>query len=439
MLVVNKIRRFFESPWFAVILFACSALSVIYGKEVAGTIVLANIAGLVLIFCPSPLISMFPVMFLGMVSIRCYDSAGIFLPLWHYALFPVVAIVFNLIFYRKRFTLGKSAYGVLAVAVAITLGGIGSISPEEYFSPTALFYVVALGFGMFFAYLILNSRIAENEHFNIYEKFVDLMICVTLFAAFMVFYQYYVDFSVIIEERDLPQFQWSNNISTFLMIAMPYPLYRARKNPWVLLVFLLNYAAIILSSSRGGWVMGTVEFVICLLFSRKIAFRKKWLHALFCVGALAIAAFVAITVYKMTPYYSEGKDLILSDEARVKLLKRSIEDFRGAPIFGKGIGSRANYDLYSGKKGTMIWYHMMIPQIIGSMGCLGIAAYGYQLFGRVRLVFKNFTPYTCTLGLSYLGLFLMSQVNPGEFCPLPYGLLAVLTFIMIEKFNKIKA
>ena len=37
------------------------------------------------------------------------------------------------------------------------------------------------------------------------------------------------------------------------------------------------------------------------------------------------------------------------------------------------------------------------------------------------------------LGVSYLGILLMSQVNPGEFCPLPFELLTVLLFILQER------
>ena len=75
---------------------------------------------------------------------------------------------------------------------------------------------------------------------------------------------------------------------------------------------------------------------------------------------------------------------------------------------------------------------MMIPQIYGSMGTVGIIAYAYQFVGRVKLALSKYSLYVTTLLLSYGGLFLMSQVNPGEFCPIPYGLIAVIIFIMME-------
>ena len=77
--------------------------------------------------------------------------------------------------------------------------------------------------------------------------------------------------------------------------------------------------------------------------------------------------------------------------------------------------------------------NMMIPQIIGSMGTLGIVAYTFRLVTQLRLVWQKRNLMTAMLALSYLGLLLMSQVNPGEFCPLPYGLLATIIFIMIEE------
>ena len=75
---------------------------------------------------------------------------------------------------------------------------------------------------------------------------------------------------------------------------------------------------------------------------------------------------------------------------------------------------------------------MMIPQIFGSMGLVGVLGYGYQFVTRFILVLKKRSAEAVTLGLSYLGLFLMSQVNPGEFCPMPYALVATLIFVLVE-------
>ena len=84
----------------------------------------------------------------------------------------------------------------------------------------------------------------------------------------------------------------------------------------------------------------------------------------------------------------------------------------------------------------MVWYHMMIPQIVGSLGLVGMFCYGKQIVERFAMIFKKRDIYVWVLGLSYIGMFLMSQVNPGEFCPLPYELLVVINFIMVEKYQE---
>ena len=125
--------------------------------------------------------------------------------------------------------------------------------------------------------------------------------------------------------------------------------------------------------------------------------------------------------------------LISSNSARMNLLKRMVEDFKHNPIFGVGIGYTGNSDIYSPVKGAMNWYHMWFAQVIGGLGIVGILAYGYQLTDRVRLFFANRSMLHMTFFLSYIGLFLMSQVNPGEFCPVPYAMLGVTYFVMMEK------
>ena len=81
----------------------------------------------------------------------------------------------------------------------------------------------------------------------------------------------------------------------------------------------------------------------------------------------------------------------------------------------------------------------MIPQIIGSMGAVGILAYGFNIISRFMIIIKKKSRLCTVLGLSYLGLLLMSQVNPGEFCPLPYALVGVIIFILAENSGAQKA
>ena len=123
----------------------------------------------------------------------------------------------------------------------------------------------------------------------------------------------------------------------------------------------------------------------------------------------------------------------LKGEDRYIMLLQAIENFKKRPLLGTGIlDDSIAYGEYN-VKGTMTWYHMMIPQIIGSMGLVGVVAYAYQIWGRVKLIFTKKNAWSLCLGISYLGILLMSQVNPGEFCPIPFELLTVLLFIFQEE------
>ena len=111
------------------------------------------------------------------------------------------------------------------------------------------------------------------------------------------------------------------------------------------------------------------------------------------------------------------------------LFKKAWENFLSHPLFGVGMGA--------GNTGESVlngfWTHNYFLQILGSMGMLGALAYGYQLFVRVRLALAHPSALRLIVFLSYLGIFLASMLQPGEFCPMPYELLAVGLFVILER------
>ena len=81
----------------------------------------------------------------------------------------------------------------------------------------------------------------------------------------------------------------------------------------------------------------------------------------------------------------------------------------------------------------MVFYHNSLLQILGSMGLMGLAAYGTLLWGRVRLLLRGGEA-AHLVGLFYLGMQLTSLTNPGLFCPLPSAMLTVLAFAVLERY-----
>lgn len=438
---LSALREFVWGRGYMALCFFAAAFGVVTGWEIPCAVVLGYIASAVLILSPHWMPAFLPILMISATVTRFYDCFDALIGYWWVLIVPACAIVFHIVRYRRPLSVGRSFWGLCAVAVAVTLGGLGSLSLQEYFRPIALFYVIGLGAGMVVFYLLLRSewssateaQTGRDRHFFACTMYLWGLIC-----AFMVFFNIAMQWDTVIEKNLLPEIQWSNNVSTMMMFALPFPFYFARDRIGHLAAAYGMYFAILCTGSRGGWVCGTAEFLVCVVYGvvvQKGRMRKIASVAVLAAFVTAIAVFhkPVFSTLGIDRYFRDGgKDLISDDEARARLLVRSWEDFRSAPIFGRGLAYSGNADIYAPKKGAMHFYHMMIPQIIGSMGCVGIAAYGYQFIDRLRIAFRRVNAYTFCLFLSYMGIFLMSQVNPGEFCPVPYQMVTVILFVLLE-------
>ncbi len=429
----SKINSMLMSPWLGLAEFIMAAIIIACDLEVAGAMIFVWVIIAKLVLCNDILAPFLPFCLMCVFLSDCYDSADIFLPYIWMAVPVAAAIITHLIAYRPR-KLRKDVnlWGSIAVTAAVTLGGLGTISAEDYFAPTALYYVGFLGFGMLAAYFVTRNYIRVQSGYDVFHRFAGALYAMGLLACFSIGCFYARDLSTFIETGELVEFQCSNNLATMLMIAMPFPCYFAvRYSRWHLAGLGAIFGAIVLSGSRGGLLMGTVELLICFIYLYYSDKKFRWVYVLTVIG-LCVVGFFSRDL--LTALYSvEDTGLFISPtESRMGLLKRSLEDLSSNVVFGRGLGYRGNEDLYSPVKGAMHWYHMMIPQIIGSLGLFGVAGYLIQFVIRAYTVFRRISVYKLALGVSYAGLFLMSQVNPGEFCPIPYALIGVLLFVMAE-------
>lgn len=432
------------------VLFLLAAVIILLNIEIAGAVVFVFIISAVLVLSSRLTDAMLPAMLLSVFVTRCYNSADAFLAVAWAAVPPVFAVIFHFVKYGKPIRVGKSFYGLCAVTVAITLGGLGTIGAADYFYPTSLFYVFGLGVGLVLFYLLVKSQLTSDAPAEI----LKIMYITGLLACFCVIRFYIERWDVFCEINRFPFLRSGNNLATFLMLAMPFPLYYARKRHVDLVCMVLMYVCTVFTGSRGGIFMGTVEFVL-LVFVYVLSIRRKAVKLALCVLLIVAIVFGAFFVMPRVLELcgaklssdddDDGFDItelinlikkVCSDDSRESLLSRMIKDFKSNPVFGVGIGYKGNSDIYNPVKGAMNWYHMWFAQIIGGLGLVGIAAYAYQGVGRIIVFVKNRKAENVIFFLSYIGLFLMSQVNPGEFCPVPYAILAVTYFIMMEEGSR---
>lgn len=413
-----------------------------------GLQVLVLITSVMLVISSRLTDAMLPAMLLAVIATVCYNSAAKFTsPTFIWVAVPAVAsVIFHFIKYRKPFRIGRSFWGLCAISVALILGGIGHITASDYFGGAALFYVFGLGLGMVVFYLLLKTQVEHDTPENVARN----LYIVGLIASFSIFWLYVSNWDLA--KNGLIEAQFGNNISTMIMMAMPFAFYYTSKKSFNFISIIAMLLALVLSGSRGGLVMGGIEVAILLVvyavFYDKmddgVIIRRVVYFGILIVTAVLMWYYlpeIAGTMRLIERANETRFDIIKSlindtfsdKETRVQLLKRMVEDFRSNPIFGVGIGYTGNSDLYSPVKGAMNWYHMWIAQVVGSLGVVGILGYGYQLVDRVIILLKNRNFTNLTMFMSYVGLFLMSQVNPGEFCPVPYAMLAVTYFAFMEK------
>ena len=434
----RKGSKLFLNKYFSLFIFCAACAVCVFEWEILGAVAFVSLICAALVFCDDILASALPFLLMCVFVTKCYNSASTFIKYWWMAFPAIFALVFHFTVYRKRLSVGKSFWGLIAVAVAISLGGVSWISGYEYFSATALYYTFFLGFGMVLLYLLLKSQLMAKRDYDVKEKLVELLYIMGLFTCFMVLLNVLPKTDFIGGLKITGEFQPSNNTCTFLMFALPAPFFYVRRSRLHLISPFFMVACMILGGSRSAIAFGVAELGICLIVSALWDKKRRFLYiclALSLVAALAVFKSEIVELLQGANMYPLVKD----GEPRMRLIGRAFEMLKKNPVFGHGLGYRGNFDLYNPKSGAMGWYHMMIPQIVGSLGIVGIAAYLFQATLHISIIAKALKKAknggyatVATLSLSYMGIFMMSQVNPGLFCPLPYGLMATVIFAVMD-------
>lgn len=358
----------------------------------------------------------------------------------------VLAIVLHIIIYPKPFVPGSTFPGLLAAAAAALLGGLGTITAKEYFEPTALGYTLLLSLGLIFAYYVFVSQLRGMDRTVLATEFLKTMLLCGLLCGQMILMPYIRALlrdgmaSGISEALTLELEAIRNPCVTILVTTMAAPFYFALRNrnslPAKTLFFVTGcglYCICLISMSRAGMLIGTGQAAICithtLVREKKPAVRM--LNAAILIVGISVLGIVFRDTIRSILEIRFGEGLIRGDESRVYLLIRSLEDWKRNPLFGAGLGYQGNWDIYWAE-GCICWYHSFFPQIYGSMGLFGLVAWGYQMFLRGRVMLRHWDKCSISISLIYIGLFLFSQTDPGEFSPLPYALIAVLAFVILE-------
>ncbi len=451
---INKIRDFlFSDKWVAILfvvaaVFACLDSFYARGSDtnhqfaIAGTVVLAYFTGFCFLFTGDILAMLIPLMFTYLVAIRCYNSLNDFLSIIWLAIPLIGIIIFNLVVYRKKLSAKGSQFKpMMFVSFAVIMGGFGFMSAKEYFAGSSIYHMLGMGFGMVLVYCYLYAKIDVTKKYSLIEQLTRIMVIIGIFATFMVIAHYLININLAIDKGGIFFIRWRNNISTILMITMPFTFLQGDKKPHAIVFGFLFFLAMLLSGSRGGMVFGAIELVMCIVMFVLYDKRRRLAYVIICVcvvfGLLIflpqITKFLNNTFVRL---FNVLNDFLIGGEdteTRVRHYARGVQDFLKHPVLGTGLGYMGNRDIFKNKAGALCWYHCEPIQIAASFGIVGIIAFVYQFIKRNMLIWKKATLFNMTVFLSYISLEMMSLVNPGILCPVPYLLLITLFLVIVEK------
>lgn len=453
--IFRKIESFALSELYAPILFLAVYGFVVLDAPVAAVCLLLLVECIVCLASDDLIPMLLPLLLLFCVAFLCQEYfATDLLWLFLFALPCLPVLIYRFMRGVPHLRLGVGFPALILVSLALMLGGIGAISAEEYFSVGSLYHILALGPGMIFVYLFIKGSASVPRAYDVGDKIAAAFYITGLFLAFLVARAYVMNFDLLfgsgeVENLIRAALPWRNTAANLSVICLPFVFYYARRHhPLHAAAACGLYLVMLASGSRGAALCGAVVLLLGFVW---LAWGRKrtalvLLALLLIGGAVAVSfrtqiAAVFDIFFGFHNFGTNGDHFVeldgfnLLNETRYKMLLRSLEDFLAAPLFGQGVGAMNNTDIYQPPTAFQIcWYHSLIPQVIGSLGILGILAYGYQCYVRLRLIFRaKRTDCTGMLILGYLAILGYSMIDPGLFSPFPYAALAVLFTVLLEE------
>lgn len=437
-----RVKAFAQGDLYALCVLLLAYGFVVFECEVGAFCAMMAVLIVVCVFSDDLVPMILPLFLLFCVSLlSAFEVEGLDWLFYVFVPLAGAAVIYRFVRDIRHARTGPTFWALVAVTAAVTLGGLFSITPAEYFSSSSLYHVLGLGIMTPVLYLFFSANVGVRRDYDAGARICSYFYLIAVFVAFLILRIFLVHPEIICGDVSMSEAivafaPWRNSAAALVVMCMPFLFYFARKNPWHFITVAVVFLAIVLSGSRGALVIGGLQLVICgAFYVSHYPYARRILLSL----ALVTLALVAIFWRPLLDFCEQHLRLSFSFDttaARPALLIRSVEDFLAAPLFGRGLGYTGNKDIFSPTYASdwqIRWYHSLFPQIFGSLGLFGALCYGFFFFVQARLVFSaKRSPYTAALSLSLVGLFLYSQIDPGYFSPLPFAAFAVLLMVLLE-------
>lgn len=352
--------------------------------------------------------------------------------------FPLAAclIVFMVKNAKRELHLGKMFFPLMAVAYVLLLGGLGYADRVSFLKALPDFFL--LGVGVPAAYLFYANYLKRDDKRDIPLYFSKTLMYIGLVIS--------IQLVSVIAKSGIPVSEWHyttwelgwanrNGIATYLIFTAGMTVYLSTRyrQGWIFLAFgLFQYACLILTFSRGGIIFGVLSGILAAVFSLIKAPNKK-LHLLYIL-AIAIACLVIYFALRrdINAMLNALIDRGTGSSGRIDLYKEAWGLFKAHPLFGVGRGY-VGYGDGTSKIG-IYRFHSTIFQVIACMGVVGLAAYVYYYFVRLKILFVNikncFNLFVLAVWIGFEGY---SLIDTGTFIGYPYMALVIVMTLLLER------
>lgn len=437
--LTRRTEAFWASTYYFPTMVLLTAAGLLTGHVVWGAAALIMVCAWLLAFCSDFMAAICPFMMIFPLATLEYKNLYVFAPCVPLVFFLIAGFLVHMVRWPLTIEVGPSGRGLTLTALAVTLGGLGTISAVDYLSLTSLYYVGSLGIGMLVAYVVVYSAMS-GIHVRILQEFTVRLLYTLGFAMVLTVVAFYMqNWHLLLQSRTIPELIYRNFVATILVTTLPAVFYMARSGRRHLLSVGLWALAMFFSGSRSALLFGGVMLLLGLVWLVRQGTLPRWTLWVLAGGCAAVGALFGDSLLQLFIGGRNTAGFIDPNESRWRLLQRGLGDFLQHPMFGIGLGSNQNRDLYKGVAGSFCAYHNAIVQVAGSMGLTGLLTYGALVRDRVRLLRQHRDAFTEMVALAYGGMLMISMTNPGVFCPFPNAFLVVFLFAAAERASQEEA
>ena len=319
------------------------------------------------------------------------------------ALFAIFIIYFTIKNFNKlKLTHFKSCIGMIILSISFIIPIFWStLVTSEY----SVFYIMYFSWLMYTLLYILLCFNLEKDSFR-------MLVFSLTWLAFLIGFELLISvIKIHIAQPELSLLSYwyyigwglCNEAGIMLCFIMPftfYELYKSNKTSLsiiscVKLLFLL--ASIFLTTSRGSYIIGGIEFVLLFLVLAISKNELKSFKISFIIFPIMIGGLFVIKLLGGANFINNIKEQVFAQgigiNGRDLIWKPGIETWTESPrnlIFGGGIISKIEErSVYNQMQNTFLVYHSTILEVLVSGGIIGAIGLCIHLFEKYKMLMKK--------------------------------------------------